>query len=267
MGSNAHELDPSVYLANLTWPEAERSLSLAKVAIIPVGSHEQHGPGMLLATDITMATAMAGKVATRMSPQVIVAPSLPFGLSSHHMRFPGTITLSDSTFTAVLFDIMRSLMRHGLHRFYILNSHGGNRGALSVITTRAREELGVDVASAHNLSAAADLIQERFGRTTAHACEIEASYAMALAPHLLRPEAMEEGRMLPPRYRHTSVAGGGAMGKSKSIAFVDYGQRMDELTENGNIGDPRKASKEIGEEVVELIATRMTEFLEDFIDS
>ncbi|MCC6943529.1 MAG: creatininase family protein [Thermomicrobiales bacterium] len=261
------EIDPSVYLANMTWPEAEEAFASAQVAIIPVGAHEQHGPGMLLSTDIVMATTMAGRVATRMKPRAVVAPSLPFGLSSHHMRFPGTITLSPETFESVLMDVMESLIAHGLTRFFILNSHGGNRAALSVITTKARSRFGVQVANGHNLSAAADLLRERFGRTSAHACEIEASYAMAAAPHLLRSESMAAGEMLPARYRHTLVAGGGALGGAASVPFVDYGQRMDEITENGNIGDPRLASIEAGEEVVALIEQRMIEFLEDFTSS
>lgn len=261
------QTDDSVFLANMTSPEVRTALSQAGVVIVPVGSHEQHGPGMVISTDIVMATVMAGRVAMRLKPRAIVAPSLPFGLSPHHMRFPGTITLTPETMTAVLMEVLSALKAHGAQRFFLLNSHGGNRALLSVITATARERLGVPVATAHSLSGAADLLRERFGRATAHACEIEASVAMVLAPQLLRPDAMEKGDMLPPRYRHTSVAGGGATGggKSPSLAFVDYGQRMDELTANGNIGDPRLANKEAGEEVVALIEQRMVEFLEDFM--
>lgn len=260
------QVDRSVFLANMTWPEARAAIAEAGVVIVPVGSHEQHGPGMVLSTDIVMATTMAGRVASRLKPRAIVAPSLPFGLSPHHMKFPGTITLSPATFSAVLMDVMTSLIQHGAKRFFILNSHGGNRAHLSVVVMEAREKLGVDVATAHSLSAAADLLRERFGRATAHACEIEASYALAAAPQLLRPEAMAAGELLPPRYRYTAAAGGGATdGGARAITFVDYGARMDEMTANGNIGDPRLASREAGEEVVTLIEQRMVEFLEDFM--
>jgi creatinine amidohydrolase/Fe(II)-dependent formamide hydrolase-like protein len=165
----------SVYLAELTWPEAKEAFAAAEVVLIPLGSNEQHGPGMTLATDITLATAVAGRVAERMRPRAIVAPSLPFGLSPHHMRFPGTISLQPATFSAVLFDTMRSLKAHGAKRFFLLNGHGGNQAMLTVIATQARIELGVPVATAIYLVAAADLLKERFGRAYAHACEIEAS--------------------------------------------------------------------------------------------
>src|SRR5215217_4818899 len=102
-----------VSLAEMTWPEAKEALAAARVVIIPTGSTEQHGPGMTLSTDITMATAMSVRVARRLFPRALVAPSLPFGLSPHHMRFPGTITLQPDTLTAVLFDVLRSLKQHG----------------------------------------------------------------------------------------------------------------------------------------------------------
>jgi creatinine amidohydrolase len=250
----------SVFLADLTWPEAEAAFAAAEVVLVPLGSNEQHGPGMTLSTDITLATAVAGRVAERLRPRAIVAPSLPFGLSPHHMRFPGSITLRPETFSAVLFDVMRSLQRHGAKRFFLLNGHGGNQAMLSVIATQARLELGVPVATAIYLVAAADLLKERFGRAYAHACEIEASLGLAIAPQIVRREALAKGEELPPRYRHTALAGGGA----PAGAFVDAAAMFEEITANGNIGDARLANREAGEAIVGLAVDRLVEFLEDF---
>lgn len=254
------ESERSVFLAELTWPEARDAFEAAEVVLIPLGSNEQHGPGMTLSTDITLATAVAGRVAERMRPRAIVAPSLPYGLSPHHMPFPGTITLQPQTFTAVLFDTMRSLKAHGAKRFFLLNGHGGNQAMLSVIATQARAELGVPVATAIYLTAAADLLKERFGRAYAHACEIEASLGLAIAPQIVRTECLAKGEELPPRYRHTSLAGGG----TPAGAFVDAAAMFDEITVNGNIGDARLATREAGEAVVDLAVTRLVEFLDDF---
>jgi creatinine amidohydrolase len=252
--------DRSVYLAELTWPEARDAFAEAEVVVIPLGSNEQHGPGMTLATDITLATAIAGRVAERLRPRAIVAPSLPFGLSPHHMSFPGSITLQATTFSAVLFDVMRSLLRHGAKRFFLLNGHGGNQALLSVIATQARLELGVPVATAIYLSAAADLTKERFGRSYAHACEIEASLGLAIAPQIVRTGALAKGEELPPRFRHTALAGGG----TPAGAFVDAAALFEEITANGNIGDPRLATREDGEAIAALAVDRLVEFLEDF---
>jgi creatinine amidohydrolase len=236
---------PRVSLADMTWPEARDALAAARVVIVPVGSTEQHGPGMTLSTDITMATAMAIRVARRLFPRALVAPSLPFGLSPHHMRFPGTITLRPDTLTAVLLDVLRSLQQHGVSRFFLLNGHGGNQASLSVVAARARHELGVEAATAMYSQAAADVLNARFGRAYMHACEVEASLALAAAPELVRTEALAAGEELPARYRYTALAGGGAPGGS----FVDVAARMDEISANGALGDARKASAEAGAEV------------------
>jgi creatinine amidohydrolase len=208
-----------------------------------------------------MATAMSLRIARRLSPRALVAPSLPFGLSAHHMRFPGTITLHPDTFTAVLLDVIRSLKAHGVARILLLNGHGGNQACLSVVAMRARQELGVEVATAMYSTAAADVLNARFGRAYMHACEVEASLALAAAPELVRTAALAPGEELPPRFRYTSLAGGGAPGG----AFVDVAARMDEISANGAIGDPRNASAEAGAAVLDVAERRLAEFLEDFI--
>ena len=265
VGSNVSGSDTprSSLLAELTWPEAEAALAEAEVVLIPLGSNEQHGPGMTLSTDITLATAVAVRVAERLRPRALVAPSLPFGLSPHHMNFPGSITLQPETFGAVLFDVMRSLKKHGAKRFFLLNGHGGNQAYLSVIATQARLELGVPVATAIYLAAASDLLKERFGRSYAHACEIEASLGLAIAPQIVRTAAMAKGEELPPRFRHTALAGGGA----PAGAFVDAAAKFEEITANGNLGDPRLGTREDGEAIVALAVERLAEFLEDFTAS
>ena len=235
--SEQQTMPQRVELADMTWPEVRDALTTARVVIIPAGSIEQHGPGMTLSTDITMATEMSIRVARRMFPRALVAPSLPFGLSPHHMRFPGTITLQPDTFSAVLLDVIRSLKQHGVTHFMLLNGHGGNQAILSVVAMRARQELGVEMATAMYSVAAADELNARFGRAYMHACEVEASLALAAAPHLVRTEALVKGEELPARFRYTALAGGGAPGGS----FVDVAARMDEISANGAIGDPRKA--------------------------
>lgn len=250
----------SVVLSEMTWPEAEVALNAARVAIIPVGSTEQHGPGMTLATDIRMAEVVAERVASALAPRAVVAPPLPYGLSPHHMRFPGTITLTSATFGAVLREVMSSLQQHGINRFFLLNGHGGNQAALSVIATETSRELGVEVATALYLAGAYDEVNKHFGRTYAHACEIEVSVALAAAPELVRREALQTGEEVEAAYRHTALSGGGA----PAGAFVTTAAPFEQLTRNGNLGEPQNGSAEIGEEIVGLAVRRIIEFLEDF---
>ena len=161
----------------------------------------------------------------------------------------------------MLLDVIRSLKQHGVTHFFLLNGHGGNQANLSVVAARARTELGVAAATAMYSQAAADVLVEGFGRAYMHACEVEASLALAGAPELVRREALAPGEELPPRFRYTALAGGGTPGGS----FVDVAARMDEISANGALGDPRNASAEAGTAVLEVAERRLVEFLEDFI--
>ena len=85
-----------VALAKMTSPEAAEALAGAEVALIPVGATEQHGPNMTLETDTVVAYRLALRIAAALHPRAVVAPQLPFpyGVSYHHMSFPGTMTLT-----------------------------------------------------------------------------------------------------------------------------------------------------------------------------
>src|SRR3989442_2338940 len=122
------------------WFDLETYLRRDDRALLPVGSCEQHGRHLSFATDYLIPTEIAKRVSARTG--VPVAPTLCFGMSVHHMDFPGTLTLSPDTFIAVILDLVESLYRHGFHRVLILNGHGGNIAplttALSTLANRHR---------------------------------------------------------------------------------------------------------------------------------
>jgi creatinine amidohydrolase len=95
-----------VALASMTSPEAAEALAKAEVALLPVGATEQHGPNMSLETDTVVAYRLALRIAAAAYPRAIVAPPLPYGVSYHHMSFPGTMTLSPETFQAVVLEVV-----------------------------------------------------------------------------------------------------------------------------------------------------------------
>jgi creatinine amidohydrolase len=239
----------------MTWPEAKEALAQAEVALVPVGSFEQHGPHGTFELDTGRAVGFGELLAARLHPRVLLAPAVSLGVSYHHMNFPGTITLRPETFIAVVYDLIWSLKEHGIERFLILNGHGGNIPSLGVLLVKLREELGVQVAWTSFTSLAKDVIQERVkSDSKGHSCEGEISQALVLAPHTVRHEALTSGEFLGYPFPH--------LGKGYNLV-TPY--RFDEITANGALGDATLASEELGQEIVSAALSRAVEFLEAFV--
>ena len=97
--------------------------------VIAFGATEQHGPHMPLAVDALLGDHLAQLVADRL--EAFVAPTVRIGCSSHHLDFPGTLSLEDETFHAIVADVVSSLARGGFARVIILPTHGGNFAPLA----------------------------------------------------------------------------------------------------------------------------------------
>ncbi|WP_100399286.1 creatininase family protein [Bacillus sp. FJAT-44742] len=228
-------------LTEMTWEEVDEALPATKIAIIPVGAHEQHGPHMAESCDAVLATEMADLLAQRLSPMALVTPTINMGVSPHHLHFPGTISLQPDTLIAVIRDIIESLRGHGIRNFLLLNAHGGNQSTLSVASMKLSKELDVAVYFAKTTSSAKKAMDTNIESVLfGHSCEREVSEALYLAPHVVRRERLEKGDIHSGNWE--------LLRPGKPVQGFYY---YEEMTKNGCIGDARKASEEIGREIVE----------------
>lgn len=228
----------SVFLEELTTQQVAAALQHGtRTIIIPVGGTEQSGPHLTLGKHNIRVRVLAGKVAQQLG-DTLVAPVLAYVPEgrveppSEHMRFAGTISISDAAFTAVLEGATRSFWQHGFRNVVLVGDHGGYQSTMQALANRltassaksdnrvfyiaayyrATQTSYVDSLKAQGLSA------QQIG---SHAGSADTALQMAVAPATVLPEFFEQ------------AAREGAKG--------------------GTAGDPRPASAALGQAGVDAV--------------
>jgi len=135
--SLAAQAPQSVYIEELTWPEIRDAIAAGKTtAIIYTGSTEQNGPHMVTGKHNFIAHWVAGRIADSLK-DALVYPTLPFAPTgevsppTEHMRFPGSVTISDQLFGEVAGAVARSAIAAGFKTVVLMGDHGGGQDALA----------------------------------------------------------------------------------------------------------------------------------------
>ncbi|MFX0211692.1 MAG: creatininase family protein, partial [Candidatus Hodarchaeota archaeon] len=126
----------------------QEALKETDIVIIVTGSIEQHGPQNPLGTDSISIYEIAKRAVKQLETEgikVVMGPLIPFGISPHHMAFPGTISLKPSTFKALVFDVGECLIRHGFQNVILLNGHGGNAHEVAMAALELAEKTEANV--------------------------------------------------------------------------------------------------------------------------
>ena len=171
-----------------------------KACIIPLAAIEQHLEHLAMEHDWRSVTHVAVAVAERLRPNVLVAEGLMAGISEHHMRHPGTLSLRPGTFLAVLADLIESVVRAGFKNVLVLNGHGGNTAPVSGVW---EQMLRLNQVNLHFLSywdvlTAADAKEllrsghELPSDLPGHAQEFETAFALAAFPENVRTKMWKD---------------------------------------------------------------------------
>jgi creatinine amidohydrolase len=235
-------------ISDMDWRMVEDWVRHDDRCALPLGSTEQHA-GLSLATDAILAERVAAEAAEPLG--VPVFPVLPYGLTPYFTAFPGTVTLRVATYAAVLRDVLDSLKSAGFRRVLIVNGHGGNISALAAfLPDFAREtSLALRVTTPYEPAqqAMAPILEDQ--DRVHHACEVETSMMMVLAPDTVRREKLPEAHG--PQHWTPQPAG-----VARYVSFRD-------ATVSGVIGDARRANAQKGEKLVAAVRDAIVAILRD----
>ena len=218
-------------LSEMGWPDVQEYLRQDDRMILVVGSTEQHGRHMTFASDVWQPWEIARRLSDRTG--VLLAPSLNFGMSLHHLGFPGSLSLRPHTLVSVMEDLLESAYLHGFRRILILNGHGGNTASIQAALAEALNELhGLEVRLGiwWREPEVKAVMEEAFpGEPGGHASASETSMVLAIRPDVVRLDRADHSPGSPmPSFLTRQV-------------FMEH-------FPHGVIGsDPRKASAEVGE--------------------
>jgi creatinine amidohydrolase len=223
-------------LAHATWTDVAAHLKThPAIGVLPVGALEQHGPHLPLSTDTLQADAVARRLADRLD--AVLLPALPLGNTWSNDALPGTLSISADTVTALCTDITASLERAGYELLVVVNGDFGNRLPLqrAAEASAARAGMPVVVLDYPGLTEIGDAVKESpwAAPGLCHADEIETSMILAVAPALVHADRMA------PAYPDLPA---------------DFGLRqmaLAPLSASGVFGDPRPATAEKGERIIE----------------
>ncbi|MFC7071731.1 creatininase family protein [Halovenus rubra] len=127
-----------MYLGAESWPDLETYFAEESLALVPVGSTEQHGPHLPEGTDHLIAESLARTAASQSG--YLCTPTVNIGVSSHHRQFHGTMWVDPPAFREYMESLARNLTSHGIDRIIFVNAHGGNIEHLREVGRRLHKD-------------------------------------------------------------------------------------------------------------------------------
>jgi creatinine amidohydrolase len=228
--------------------EVKAKIEKSKIAILPIGAVEAHGPHLPLGTDNFLAESVSERVANRTG--AFLLPTLPYGQVWSLKNFPGSINISNETLISFLVDIGVSLYEQGFRVFAMINGHLGNAVALKEAARKLYQKYP-DFNILYLFYPGTKKVIEEVRETKSshatyfHACEIETSYMLYLAEEYVdMSKAITDIPNIPASADATPTP-------------------WEEFTSSAVLGDAKLATKEKGEKIIEVAIGNMVKLIED----
>lgn len=248
-----------MFLARSTWPQVRSYFEQHDTVLIGVGSIECHGRHNPLGTD-TMAPDALMKLVDAEYPEVLIAPTQPYGATDDLMGYPGTVSLGVEGLYRVMTSITDALYGYGARRFVFVNGHGGNVKSLSGVCSQLNRR-GCHAALMNWWKMAPQLNPEWGG---GHGDGMETSANLAIDP-----ESVDMSAVAPEALRD-DIGGEFETTGWSTVQFegvnVDFPRRLVRLSSNGWLGYglgvmPEDASAERGRAMLEGTAHYIVRFV------
>jgi len=225
----------------LTWCEVAALRRELDMAILPVGSTEQHGPHLAMDTDTVSATRLAEAVAARTG--VPVLPAIPYGCSlGHSHRWPGTLALQPETLTRLVVDVLSWAYAAGFRRLLILNGHVTNHAPLRCALEHLRARYDDCMVAVRFVGEVSPRVRAEYHADGDdwHANRAETALMMAVAPDRVRPERLADAD------------------DPDRTAGLLFSHPVNRTSTNGVTGAPSGATRELGERLFAMLVDDLT---------
>jgi len=244
----------------IDWASVDATAAARWIAVLPLAATEQHGPHLPLATDVMIGEAYLARVQALLPDALPVTflPIQPIGISTEHIDFPGTLTLSTEAALKEWMTLGERVARAGVRKLVMVTSHGGNSAAMMLVAQdlRAYHGLLAVTTSWSRFGVPEGLFPQEELRHGIHGGAVETSIMLAKYPQAVRREAIAD-------FRSTSVAMETTYRWLSTQRPAPFAWQAQDLNESGAVGNAMLASAEKGERLLEHGARRFIELLED----
>ena len=230
------------------------------IAVLPVGATEQHGPHLPMSTDTATIDGVVAAAIPKLPEglPVLFLPTVAYGKSHEHARYPGTLTVSAATLIQLWMEIGACVAASGVRKFVMFNSHGGQMSVMDIVARDLREKHGMMAVAAnwYTLGLPQGMFGEREMKHGIHAGDLESSVMMALTPDHVRMDRASDfssfTETLAQHNRFLSITPSGKLG-----------WQMQDLNPAGAAGNAAIATADKGRAVIDHVSSRFVELLQE----